>query len=232
MRDQRKLMQKLKVPCRRFGPPRHADHPGIAVELAEGLGLEEPSGALVSEVTAGGPAADGGVEAGDVILKFDGKDVEEMRDLPRMVAETDVGKDVRVVVWRKGKTQTVKVVLGLLEEGETPAPAEVDKPAAPETAESALQMKLQPLTEATRGEYGVAADVKGVVVTEVAANSPAAEKGIRPGDVIVEVAQEAVATPADVRGAVAKAKEEARKSVLMLVQSGENLRFVAVKIEE
>ncbi len=68
--------------------------------------------------------------------------------------------------------------------------------------------------------------------TEVAANSPAAEKGIRPGDVIVEVAQEAVATPADVRGAVAKAKEEQRKSVLMLVQSGENLRFVAVKIEE
>ncbi len=204
----------------------------VTDELAEGLGLEEPSGALVSEVTSGGPAADGGVEAGDVILKFDGKDVKEMRDLPRMVAETDVGKDVRVVVWRKGKTQTVKVVLGLLEEGEATAPAEVDKPAAPETAESALQMKLQPLTEATRGEYGIAADVKGVVVTEVAANSPAAEKGIRPGDVIVEVAQEAVATPADVRGAVAKAKEEQRKSVLMLVQSGENLRFVAVKIEE
>ena len=204
----------------------------VTDELAEGLGLEEPSGALVSEVTAGGPAADGGVEAGDVILKFDGKDVDEMRDLPRMVAETDVGKDVRVVVWRKGKTQTVKVVLGLLEEGEKPAPAEVDKPAAPEAAESALQMKLQPLTEATRGEYGIAEDIKGVVVTEVAANSPAAEKGIRPGDVIVEVAQEAVATPADVRGAVAKAKEEQRKSVLMLVQSGENLRFVAVKIGE
>lgn len=205
----------------------------VTDELAEGLGLDKPAGALVSEVTSGGPAADGGVEAGDVILKFDGNDVKEMRDLPRMVAETDVGKDVRVVLWRKGKTQTVKVVLGLLEEGakDTP-PAEVDTETPPETAESALQMKLQPLTEATRNEYSIGADIKGVVVTEVTANSAAAEKGIRPGDVIVEVAQEAVVTPADVRGAVAKAKEEQRKSVLMLVQSGENLRFVAVKIEE
>ncbi|MEM7270354.1 MAG: PDZ domain-containing protein [Pseudomonadota bacterium] len=204
----------------------------VTDELAEGLGLEKPSGALVSEVTADGPAADGGVEAGDVILKFDGRDVEEMRDLPRMVAETEVNKDVRVVVWRKGKTQTLKVVLGLLDEGETPTPAEVDKPAEPETAESALGMKLQPLTDASRAEYGVKEGVKGVVVTEVDAASSAAEKGIRPGDVIVEVAQEDVATPADVRGAVAQAKEEQRKSVLMLVQSGEDLRFVAVKIDE
>ena len=148
-----------------------------------------------------------------------------------MVAETEVGKDVRVLVWRKGQTQALKVVLGLLEEGDTPVPAEVDKPEEPEAAESALEMKLQPLTDATRSEYNIAAEIKGVVVTEVVAGSPAAEKGIRPGDVIVEVAQQAVATPADVRGAVAKAKEEARKSVLMLVQSGENLRFVAVKIE-
>ena len=87
-------------------------------------------------------------------------------------------------------------------------------------------------TAATREEYSLGEDVKGVVVTEVDAGSAAAAKGIRPGDVIVEVAQEAVATPADVRGAVAQAKEEGRKSVLMLVQSGKDLRFVALKVEK
>ncbi len=229
------LVKTVVAQLREFGRTRRG-WLGVRIqtvtdELAEGLGLDEPAGALVSEVTADGPAASGGVEAGDVILKFDGRDVREMRDLPRMVAETEVGKDVRVLVWRKGQTQALKVVLGLLEEGDTPVPAEVDKPEEPEAAESALEMKLQPLTDATRSEYNIAAEIKGVVVTEVVAGSPAAEKGIRPGDVIVEVAQQAVATPADVRGAVAKAKEEARKSVLMLVQSGENLRFVAVKIE-
>ncbi|QIE57708.1 DegQ family serine endoprotease [Pikeienuella piscinae] len=202
----------------------------VTPELAEGLGLDKPVGALVSEVTADGPAAEGGIEAGDVIMKFDGRDIAEMRDLPRMVAETAVGKDVRVVIWRKGKTQTVKVVLGLLDEGDSGAPPEVDKPEAPAVAETALGMKLEPLTEKSRSDYGVAEDAKGVLVTEVDAGSTAAEKGVRPGDVIVEVAQEAVATPADVRGGVAKAKEEGRKSVLILVQSGADLRFVALKI--
>ena len=138
---------------------------------------------------------------------------------------------MRVVVWRKGKTQTVKVVLGLLPEGDTPETAEVDKPEEPAVAESALGMKMEPLTEQNRADYGVADDAKGVVVTEVDAGSPAAQKGIRPGDVIVEVAQEPVATPADVRGGVKAAKDEDRKSVLVLVQSGAELRFVALKIE-
>ncbi|MFV0474943.1 MAG: DegQ family serine endoprotease [Pikeienuella sp.] len=202
----------------------------VTPELAEGLGLEKPAGALVSEVTAEGPAAGGGIEAGDVIMKFDGKDIVEMRDLPRMVAETDVGKDVRVVIWRKGKTQTVKVVLGLLDEGADSPAEEVDKPETPSVAEAALGMKLEPLTERNRGDYNIADGAKGVLVTEVDAGSTAAEKGVRPGDVIVEVAQEAVATPADVRGGVAKAREEGRKSVLILVQSGTDLRFVALKI--
>ena len=229
------LVKTVVMQLREFGRTRRG-WLGVRIQtvtddIAEGLGLDGTKGALVSEVTSGGPAEDGGVEAGDVILKFDGKDVNEMRDLPRMVAETEVGKDVRVVVWRKGKTQTVKVVLGLLEEGEGGPPAEVDKPEAPAVAETALGMKLEPLTEENRSNYGVAADAKGVLVTEVDAGSAAAQKGIRPGDVIVEVAQTPVATPADVRGGVKQAKEEARKSVLVLVQSGADLRFVALKIE-
>lgn len=202
----------------------------VTPELAEGLGLAKPSGALVSEVTPEGPAATGGVEAGDVIMKFDGRDIAEMRDLPRMVAETEVGKDVRVLLWRKGKTQTMKVVLGLLEEGETPREANVDAPETAAVAETALGMKLEPLTAKNRADYGLDEGAKGVLVTEVDADSVAADKGIRPGDVIVEVAQEAVVSPADVRGGVAKAKEEGRKSVLILVQTGADLRFVALKI--
>ncbi|MEM8752618.1 MAG: DegQ family serine endoprotease, partial [Pseudomonadota bacterium] len=209
------LVKTVVAQLREFGRTRRGwlgvRIQAVTDELAEGLGLENPSGALVSEVTPEGPAAEGGVEAGDVILRFDGRDVRTMRDLPRMVAETEVGKDVRVVVWRKGKTQTVKVVLGLLEEGEEGAPpAEVDKPEAPAAAETALGMKLEPLTSANRGDHNLAEDVKGVLVTEVDGSSVAAQKGIRPGDVIVEVAQEPVATPADVRGGVARAREEKR----------------------
>ncbi|MEL6481195.1 MAG: Do family serine endopeptidase, partial [Pseudomonadota bacterium] len=92
-------------------------------ELAEALGLDRPQGALVADVTSEGPAEEGGIEAGDVILKFDGKDISEMRDLPRIVAETAVGSTVRVVVFRKGKTQSVKVTLGLLEEQASVTPA-------------------------------------------------------------------------------------------------------------
>lgn len=205
--------------------------------IAESVGLDEPRGAMVNAVTPEGPAAKGGLAAGDIILKFDGADVAEMKDLPSMVAQTEVGKDVRVVVWRKGKgqgkgkTQTLKVVLGLLDEGPTPAPAQVDKPEEPQEAETALGMRLEPLTDANRGDYDVADGVEGVLITEVDGGSAAAQKGLRPGDVIVEVAQEKVLTPAEVKGGVAQAKEEDRKSVLMLVQSGADLRFVALKVE-
>ncbi len=229
------LVKNVVAQLREFGVTRRG-WLGVRIqevtpELAEGLGLEKPAGALVSEVTEAGPAETGGVEAGDVIIRFDGKDIVEMRDLPRMVAETAVGKDVRVVIWRKGQTQTLKVVLGLLEEGESAAKPDVDRPEAPAAAESALGMKLEPLTAKNRADYGLADGVKGVLVVEVDAAGAAAEKGVRPGDVIVEVAQEPVATPADVRGGVAKAKEEGRKSVLVLVQTGADLRFVALKIE-
>ncbi|WP_340109152.1 DegQ family serine endoprotease [Pikeienuella sp. HZG-20] len=200
----------------------------VTPELAEGLALAKPAGALVAEVTADGPAAQAGIEAGDVIMKFDGRDIAEMRDLPRMVAETEVGKDVRVVVWRKGKTQTVKVVLGLLDEGEGEIAAEVDTPESPSVAESALGMKMEPLTAKNRKDYGVAEGAKGVLVTEVDANSEAAKKGVRPGDVIMEVAESEVATPADVRGGIAKAKEEERKSILILLLSEGGRRFIVL----
>jgi len=201
-------------------------------ELAEALGMEKAMGALVADVTAGGPAAEAGLEAGDVIIKFDGKDVHEMRDLPRLVADTEVGKAVRVVVFRKGHTQTFKVTIGLLQEGEAkpaePAVTPEEQPAA--TGIEELGLTLRPLSGAAREEFGIADDVTGVLVAEVAPDGAAADKGVRPGDVIVEVGQEPVSSPAEVAARVREAVEADRKSVLFLIHSQGDLRFVPLTL--
>ena len=200
-------------------------------ELAEALGLDAPQGALVADVSKDGPAEKAGIEPGDVILRFDGKDVEEMRDLPRIVAETPVGSKVRVVVFRKGKTQSVQVEVGLLEEQASATPASVPsedtvEPSMTELAE--LGLTLGPLTGAARQEHAIPDDVNGVLVSGVADGGPAAEEGVAAGNVIVEVAQEPVKTPEEVEAAVAKVKESGRKAVLLLIHAGGDLRFVPV----
>ena len=202
-------------------------------ELAEALGLEKPGGALVAEVTPGGPAAEAGIQAGDVILNFDGNDVTEMRELPRMVADTEVGKTVRITVFREGKTQTLKTTVGLLnEEGEAAAAAADEEQVVQSTELPRLGLTVRPLSESARVEYGLAEDVEGVLVREVADGGAAAEKGVRPGDVIVEVGQEAVRTPAEVEEQVAKAADAGRKSVLFLIQSEGDLRFVPLTLPD
>ncbi len=204
-------------------------------ELAEALGMEKAMGALVAEVTPEGPAEAAGVEAGDVIIKFDGKDVDQMRDLPRLVAETDVEKTVRIVVFRKGQTQTLKVTVGLLDEGQinrtnTDADKGGDEPKT--TALESVGVTLRPLSKAAREEFGIAKDITGVVIAEVAEGGAAADKGIRPGDVIVEVGQEPVNTPAEVETRVKAALDAGRKSVLFLIQTEGDLRFVPLAISE
>ena len=202
-------------------------------ELAEALGMEKAMGALVAEVTAGGPAEGSGIEAGDVIIKFDGKDVEEMRDLPRMVADTEVEKSVRVVVFRKGKTQTLKVTIGLLDEGATQQ-ASV-KPESSEDNDITLEafgLTLRPLSEAAREEFSVSEDVNGVLISDVLAGSVAAEKGVSAGDVIVEVGQEPVTSPAEIEAKISDAQSANRKSVLFLIQSEGDLRFVPLSFSE
>ncbi|MEM9735373.1 MAG: DegQ family serine endoprotease [Pseudomonadota bacterium] len=205
-------------------------------EMADALGLPSASGALVADVTPGGPAEAGGVEAGDVILKFDGKDVEEMRDLPRMVAETPVGKAVRVVVFRRGKTQPVTVDRGRLAgsvadaSATAPVPQPDNSDREPrQTALEDLGMVISPVDDSTRREFNLSDQVSGVVIASVAPGGPAAEKGIQPGDVIVEVTQEPVATPAEVEDRIEAVRDEGRSTVLLLIQSGGDLRFVPVK---
>ena len=203
-------------------------------EMAEARGMDKAMGALVADVTEGSPAAAGGVEAGDVIIKFDGADVVEMRDLPRMVADTAVDKTVRVVVFRKGKTQTLKITIALLEEegGRVAAKAPDSDNGDPgdELELTELGLMLSTLSANARSRFGIADDVSGVVVTDVANGGSADDKGVRPGDVIVEVGQEPVGSPAEVEARVADAAAAGRESVLFLIQSGGDLRFVPLTI--
>ncbi|BBE74541.1 DegQ family serine endoprotease [Oharaeibacter diazotrophicus] len=208
----------------------------VTDDLAESLGLDRAKGALVAGVTEGGPAAAAKIEPGDVIVSFDGKPIHEMRELPRLVANTPVGKAVDVTVVRKGKEEKLSVTLGRLEEGEKLAAAAGDQgaaePAPVKVPEKVLGLTLGALDDDAKAKFKIGADVKGVVVTDVESGSPAADKRIQAGDTIVEVAQEPVSKPEDVAAAVKKLKDQDRKSALLLLANpaGE-LRFVAVKID-
>ena len=210
----------------------------VSDEIAESLGMGEAKGALVAGVTEGGPAEDAGLLPGDVVVQFDGKDVPEMRDLPRIVADTNVGKAVDVVVLRKGEELTIQVTLGRLEEGEKlmagrgtgEEGATANEAGEPEEV---LGLLLGDITKEARDKYKIADDVEGVLVAAVAPGSAAEEKRIAAGDVIVEVGQEKVSTPEDVKNRVEELRKAGRKSALLLIASeNSELSFVPLKIEE
>lgn len=208
----------------------------VTDEIAESLGMDEALGALVAGVTDGGPAAKAEIEAGDVIVRFDGKEVPAMRELPRMVAETAIGKEVDVVVLRKGEEVSIRVTLERLEETaavDASVPADDQSEDAPAPTSKVLGMTLVELDDELREQFSIDAEVTGVVVTEVEAGSSAEEKRVMAGDVIKEVAQEPVETPADVAAEVDKLKADGRRSALLLLANASgNVRFVPVRIED
>ncbi len=206
----------------------------VTEEIAETLGLKDAKGALVASVIKDGPAEKGDIKAGDVILIFDGKEVPEMRKLPRIVAATDVNKTVAVVVWRNDKKMTLAITVGELEERETKvASRSRGGKKEGEAAEKieALGFTVAEVTTDLRERYSLDKDAKGVVVTAVDEGGTAAEKGIRPGDVIAEISQEEVVTPADIMARIKEARKSGRKSVLLLVEGQGGLRFIALRIE-
>jgi len=207
----------------------------VSDEIAESLGLDDAKGALVGDVFSGGPADEAGIQSGDIVLSFDGKDVVQMRDLPRIVADTPVGDEVPVVVFRKGKEETVTVTVGRLEDGERAMNASDSAEENEETADEAnpvLGMALVEITDELRDNEEIANDVNGVFITEVMDGTNAADKGLKAGDVIVEVNQEAVKTPADVKQRVDELSKDGRKNALLMVSSKDgDIRFVVVRIE-
>jgi serine protease Do len=207
----------------------------VTDEIADSLNIKPPRGALVAGVEDKGPAKPAGIESGDVIVKFDGKDIREMRDLPRVVADTPVGKDVQVVVIRKGKEVTLNVKLGRLEDSERQASLTVpaDEPKSPPPAvKTALGIQLATLSDDLRKKYKIRDGVKGIVILGVDASSPAADKRLAAGDVIVEVAQEAVANADEFEAKIDKLKKAGRGSALLLIASANgDLRFVALSLQ-
>src|SRR6202140_1315846 len=172
----------------------------VTDEIADSLNVKPARGALIAGIDEKGPAKPAGIEPGDVIVKFDGKDIKEMRDLPRIVADTPVGKDVEVTIIRKGKEEKKTVKLGRLED-EKQAALSPKKDGTEEktVVKKALGLDLANLTDELRKKHNIKDKVKGVLITGVDANSPAAEKRLAVGMVIAEVQQQPVANAAELQ---------------------------------
>jgi serine protease Do len=206
----------------------------VTDEIADSLNIKPVRGALIAGVDDKGPAKPAGIEPGDVVVKFDGKDIKEMRDLPRIVADTPVGKDVQVTIIRKGQEETKTVKLGRLNEGEQQAALtpKKDEPSVKTPTQKALGLNLANLTAELRKKHKIKDQVKGVLITGVDPNSPAAEKHLMPGMVIAEVQQQPVSNAADLQKRIDQLKKDGKKAVVLLVVSPDgDPSFVAIGLQ-
>ncbi|MBZ0123960.1 MAG: DegQ family serine endoprotease [Roseovarius sp.] len=202
----------------------------VTGDVAEAIGLETVAGALVTDVPEG-PAAEAGIEAGDVILSFDGREVSDTRQLVRIVGNSEVGKTVRLVVFRDGKTKTLKVTLGRREVAEGAIPVAQPGNGMQDPVEKTLMgLTLTPLNAELREQLDMGEGIDGLVVKDIDAMSEAYEKGMRAGDVITEAGQQKLRSIADLEKRVSEAREAGRKSILLLVRRGGEPRFVALSL--
>ncbi len=200
----------------------------VTDDIAEGLGMDEARGALVTDIPEG-PASEAGVEVGDVILTFNGIDVADTRELVRVVGDSAVGETVRMVVFRDGATQTLRVTLGRRETAESAAAPDAEEPMLPASGE-VLGMTLTPLTDDLREALGARNVTDGLVIEAVDPASDAAGKGLQAGDIITEVGQQPIS---DVDGFLARidtAREAGQQSILLLIRRDGNPRFVALGV--
>lgn len=193
-------------------------------------GLESVNGALITDVPPG-PAEEAGLLAGDVILSFDGTDVDDTRGLVRTVGDTQVGAAVRVVVLRDGATETILVTLGRRETAEAAVPAVAPAPEPEEPTEiEVLGMTLVEISDEMRAEIDGISDLKGLLVANVDEETEAFKKGLRQGDVITEAGQQKIESIGDLQDRLAEAEEAGRKSILLLVRRDGDPRFVAISL--
>lgn len=202
----------------------------VSAEIAKAVGLDEPKGALVAAVVPKSPANKAGVRTGDVIVSWDGKSVKNIRDLVRKVAFTKAGRRVPVVVWRQGSRQTLTVNVG--ESGTQSAAFGTGKPQKKQIkpADGSLGLTVAPLDEALRRQYRIGADSKGLLILDVRQGSPAAQKGLRRGDVVTHVNGDEVVTPAAMTTLVKQARLNKREAVLLRILRASRPIFIAVKI--
>jgi serine protease Do len=197
----------------------------VTAEIADSLGLKGTEGALVAEPQADSPAAKAGIMAGDVITSLNGDTIKDAHDLARKIGAMAPGATVKLAVARKGETKTLSFTLGELpQQRQARANAEDSDGAASKTPRLGLML-------APAGNVA-GAGKDGVVVTEVEPNGRAADRGVKTGDVILDVGGKTVSTPAEVRKALADARADAKRTVLMRVKSGDATRFVAIPIAD
>jgi serine protease Do len=215
----------------------------VSEDLAESFGVKEGTGARVASLAPDSPAAKAGIQQDDVIVKFDGKDVTTMRGLPRLVSQTQIGKEVEIEVSRKGQRKTFRVTIGRLAEEAKPAP-KTGVRANPKSRGKGREkdgsigpldrllngLVLAPLTEELRTKHGLGRDAKGVVVIEVDPKGPAA-RNVKVGDVVVEVARETVSSMEDVAKAIEGARSVRRNVLLRLSDAKGDMRYVAMPLD-
>ena len=204
----------------------------VTPDIAESLGLNDDIGALMSSVSEDGPAAKGGIQPGDVIVEFDGKPIEKMRDLPRIVAETDIGAKVNVELFRQGDRKTVTVMLGELEKAELAGVTGGGRNQSDEFSFGSLGFTVATLNAALAEELGLNSDTTGVVVREVVPGSPAADKGLTVGDILRRYGQRPIDDVESLAKDIEQAEEAGRSGVLLLIEREGRERFIQISFAE
>ena len=213
---------------------------GVSEDVAEAMHLPGTQGALVADVTPGGPAAKAGLAKGDLVTDFDSKPILDSRTLPRIVAATPIGKTVNIDVLRGGRKVSFRVYVAKLEEGppdkpgksqNAPVPPKPQSGAAPSSKLSQLGLSLGVLDGPARAKFRLPASIQGVVVSDVSPDSPAADKNFHPGDVIVEVQSQKVKSPDEVESRIAADIKAGRKVELMLVNRGGDSTYVGLRLD-
>ena len=204
----------------------------VSDEIAESLGMDEATGAIVSTVEEDSPASKAGVEFGDIIIEFDGTKIEELRDLTTKVANTEIGSTVDMIVLRKGERVTLRITIDELDEGASSAEEEAEEEAA-EELESVLGLSLTNLDDEAREELEIDEEIEGVLITRVDYDSGRdGLRGLRRGDVIVEVTQQEVKSVEDVKARIEDQREAGRSVVLLSIYRRGQYAHVPVKLDE
>ena len=224
------VVQKVVNQLRDYGETRRG-WLGVRIqnlnsEVAEALGLENINGALVTDVPEG-PARKAGIRSGDVIIEFDGLKINDSSSLVKAVGDSEVGKDVDILIWRDGNQKTLTVKLGRLENVQLSN--EKNQNRSSKINEYA-GMSFTDLTNEIRKRFDLSDESIGVVVVGVNDNSPAAERGIKPGDIIQKVDQVDINTSKEILKVVDEAKNNKKSSILFLIKRGLNVRFIALPI--
>jgi serine protease Do len=205
----------------------------VTEDIANSLGLDKARGALISGVMPNGPAKLSGIKAGDIILNFDSKEVKNMKSLPKIVAETEIDKPVSVEVWRNGNSMKLQVIVGeMVEEEEKISKIKKEKNDIVSQEITELGLLLSNITDDMRAKFGIPQGVNGVLIINVKSETDAADKGILPGDIIIEISQNKVFTPRDVEMRVAEEIRSSRDFALMLINRKGTLSYIALKLKK